>query len=117
MLRTGRNELCSCGSGKKFKRCCHPRNRERFLPMNEEKKIEAATQFPTIEVAWNAAEQSVGVRFDSKEFRNWEFVLAVLEMAKQQVEVTMRQQHAVFMMQAQAQARQEAAIKKQLNIH
>jgi hypothetical protein len=29
MLKTGRNDLCACGSGKKFKKCCALRVRGR----------------------------------------------------------------------------------------
>ena len=29
--KTGRNEPCPCGSGKKFKKCCLPRNRHTYL--------------------------------------------------------------------------------------
>jgi hypothetical protein len=27
MAKTGRNELCPCGSGRKFKKCCEPSER------------------------------------------------------------------------------------------
>lgn len=31
VARIGRNEPCPCGSGKKYKRCCHDKDRERLL--------------------------------------------------------------------------------------
>ncbi len=29
MPKTGRNDACPCGSGRKFKRCCEPKQNER----------------------------------------------------------------------------------------
>lgn len=31
-MKTGRNELCHCGSGQKYKRCCESKEREAVLP-------------------------------------------------------------------------------------
>jgi hypothetical protein len=28
MAKTGRNDLCSCGSGRKYKKCCGPADRD-----------------------------------------------------------------------------------------
>ena len=34
-LKTGRNELCSCGSGKKYKKCCLKKQRMQTIQQNE----------------------------------------------------------------------------------
>jgi len=44
-MKIGRNELCPCGSGKKYKKCCLRKNKQlssSALPFNE------ATDFPHI---------------------------------------------------------------------
>jgi hypothetical protein len=28
MAKTGRNDLCTCGSGQKYKKCCEPKDRD-----------------------------------------------------------------------------------------
>jgi hypothetical protein len=28
MAKTGRNDLCTCGSGQKYKKCCEPKERD-----------------------------------------------------------------------------------------
>lgn len=38
MKKIGRNELCACGSGKKYKKCCIEKDKEKFL-LNKEEKI------------------------------------------------------------------------------
>ncbi|NPV60837.1 MAG: SEC-C domain-containing protein [Actinobacteria bacterium] len=45
MLRQGRNDICACGSGLKFKKCCLPRLEEirDRLAMGEEVKVEKST--------------------------------------------------------------------------
>ena len=56
---------------------------------------------PTLSITWNADEQTVGLKFQPSEFRNWQFVLAVLEMAKQAAEMNLRMAHAQAMQAAQ----------------
>jgi len=47
--KTGRNEPCPCGSGRKFKHCCLPKEESRGTPLSPE-TIEAARLEPTWEV-------------------------------------------------------------------
>lgn len=41
---------------------------------------------PALAVGWNAEEQSVFLKFDAKEFKNWGFVKSLLQMALWQAE-------------------------------
>jgi len=34
MMKIGRNAPCACGSGKKYKKCCYPREREERIPQD-----------------------------------------------------------------------------------
>lgn len=65
-------------------------------------------QFPTIKVAWNEETHQVGVAFDTREFKTWDFVISVLEMAKRQAETQAR---IVQMNALQAQAQEQAQIQ------
>ncbi len=79
---------------------------------------------PTISVGWDNQSHSAMVRYDQKDFRTVEFAIAVLEMAKGQLEYIKRtlqvqamQQGAIEARQAQARAMQEAqAIKSNLRL-
>jgi hypothetical protein len=44
--RAGRNEPCPCGSGKKFKKCCHPKYEEarKNLPQHQLQDLEVRTR-------------------------------------------------------------------------
>jgi len=37
--KIGRNELCPCGSGKKYKKCCLIKERENLIRQQEMRKI------------------------------------------------------------------------------
>ena len=65
---------------------------------------------------WNPERQDVGLSFDPAEFKSWEFIIAILEMAKQKaggIQKVMQMQH----MQQQAQAQAHAnALKRNLQL-
>jgi hypothetical protein len=71
-------------------------------------------QLPAIAVGWDAEAQGIQLQFDPGQFKTWEFVLAVLEMAVRHAET----QHRLGSLQKaqllQAQALQEEAIRRQL---
>lgn len=56
-----------------------------------------------IDVVWNPETQEVDLRFDNKQFRSWNFVVAILDRAKAKAEMILRQQQTAAMM-AQMQA-------------
>lgn len=43
-------------------------------------------QLPAIMVGWNAESQTVHLAFDNQQFKTWDFVITLLEMAKLQAE-------------------------------
>lgn len=47
-LQLGRNELCHCGSGKKYKKCCLPQDEERsrMLPGISASSLEGSVPLP-----------------------------------------------------------------------
>lgn len=63
------------------------------------------SEIPTLklDVRWDPQTQEVDLRFNSQEFRSWNFVVAVLDQAKAKAEMILRQQQTAAMM-AQMQA-------------
>ncbi len=75
------------------------------------------TALPKIEVRWDAATQNVQLDFDTKQFKSWDFLVAVLDMAKAQAEFNRRmaqQMAAQQAMQQQVMAAQEQEAVKRL---
>ena len=62
-----------------------------------------AKELLTMAVLYDPDTQSIGLRFDNAQFRNWEFVIGVLDMAKQKAE-HMKRMAEIAMIQQQAQA-------------
>ena len=58
-------------------------------------------QLPAITIGWDSYHQLVRVHFDTDQFRTWDFALAVLDMAKKEIE---RQQKTAMINQMQQQA-------------
>ncbi len=71
-------------------------------------------QVAGIHIDFDVNTQTVTLTFDQTQFRTWDFVLAVLDMAKRQAE--MMRQHALMnaAMQQQAQAQQAGQILRNL---
>ena len=65
-------------------------------------------RLPTIHVGWDADAQQVTLQFVPDEFKQWEFLIAVLEMAKMKAEMA----YKAFQMQ-QIQAAQQAAMQEE----
>ena len=65
MAKTGRNELCPCGSGKKFKRCCEaktPATRSsRFLMIAVGAAVVAAVVAGVVSFTSESRVQATGV--------------------------------------------------------
>ncbi len=59
---------------------------------------------PAIHVGWDGVNQGVQLGFDKTQFRSWDFIICVLEMAKAQAEdrrrIGLAQQAQMQMMQA-----------------
>ncbi len=73
---------------------------------------------PTIKVSLDAATQTVALDFDTKQFKTWDYLIAVLDMAKAHAEMNRRMaQNAAMQQMAQQQmiaAQEEAAVKRLL---
>ncbi len=67
-------------------------------------------------ITWDAQTHTVGVRFDSRHFKTWDFVIAVLDMAKQKAEETKRLGQIKHMQRQALEAAQDQAIAKQLKL-
>jgi hypothetical protein len=111
----GRNDPCPCGSGKKLKKCCRFFNPVGEQEMNvidptaskdvagqpfEEKKL------PAFAIFWDAEAQGVAFDFDPLQFKRWDFVLALLDMARQKAEFLKGQTQMAQAMQRQVEAQQ-----------
>lgn len=62
---------------------------------------------PTIRLIWNAEQQSVDIGFNAAEFKNWDFIIAVLDMAKRNAEEQVRQNRLALMQQQALAAQQQ----------
>lgn len=51
-----------------------------------EDQVQEQKKVPALAVGWNPEEQSAFLKFDPKEFKNWGFVKALLQMALWQAE-------------------------------
>ncbi len=74
------------------------------------------TELPTITIAWNQEVQAVGLKFDTKEFKTWDFIIAVLDMARQSAEMQKRVGQMQNLQQAGQQVMQAEAIKRSLKL-
>lgn len=81
MERIGRNDLCPCGSGKKYKRCCLPRETER----REFADVLEAAAHPLLAKLARFAEVSAGAALETiarEEFPFWRGPLTVARGAR-----------------------------------
>ena len=79
-----------------------------------EKVNGSGVPLPCIVLAWDQDAQSVRVQMDPAQFKTWEFVLAVLEMAKSWATFQQRNGQAVAMQQAMAEQARLQDIQKTL---
>lgn len=67
-----------------------------------------------IKITYNLDTQGTFVAVDKTKVKTFDFLLAVMDMAKKEVERQEKMAQMQQMMQAQAQAQQEAAISRQI---
>lgn len=70
-----------------------------------------APALPAIQIFWNEAIKQTAIHHD-QEFHNLEFVLAVLEMAKRQVETKIRMAQMQALQRAVEEQKQTEAIRR-----
>lgn len=68
-------------------------------------------------VLYNPDTQSVEVQFEAAQFRTWEFILGVLEMAKLTATAKRQMSQMVAMQQQAAEAQMANAVKRSLIRH
>jgi hypothetical protein len=68
-----------------------------------------APPLPQMTVTWDATTQGVGLKFDPKDFKNWDFVEAVLKMA---IGVAKQMQSQAHMQAHQQRALQAAEAER-----
>lgn len=68
------------------------------------------TNISKIEVLWNPQLQRVGLKFDTTEFKTWEWVLMVLEGAKREADTRLRESILAAIQQQAMMAKQEQAV-------
>jgi hypothetical protein len=68
--------------------------------------MSAPENLPQLSIAWNAETQMVQLGFDPDHFKTWDFILAVLDMARQNAE-QMKELAKLAAMQQRAKAHQE----------
>lgn len=71
---------------------------------------EKILQVPALAIGWNEQEQRVQLTFDPAHFKTWEFILGILEMAKN--EATARRQ--LVLMQNMQQAQIDSALRQRV---
>ncbi len=71
-------------------------------------------ELPAIQVAWDEEAQDVHLKFDPMKFRNWNFVIATLEMAISSAEDQKRIALARSMQAQQMQGIQLASLRPKL---
>ena len=74
----------------------------------------SAAELPSITVVWDATSQAVTLQFDVKQFRNWRFVEAILEMGVKEAEAQGQMMMSAAMRHQAQQQAQAAALASQL---
>lgn len=67
-----------------------------------------------IKITYNLDTQGTSVTVDKTKVKTFDFLLAIMDMAKKEVERQEKMAQMQQMIQAQAQAQQEAAISRQI---
>lgn len=111
--KTGRNQLCPCGSGQKFKKCCLSSRRETVTQPNGQVIKPNVPDRPYSVAIWFDNEKQCIQHVDSgADIKSPEFTVAVLEMAKTEVDLQLRiakAAHVNAMQMASAIERQRSA--------
>lgn len=65
-------------------------------------------------ISWDEKTQTTQLLFDSKEYKTWNFILAVLAMARQDAEHNLKLQQMANLQKAAAQQQQDQIIAQQV---
>lgn len=84
--------------------------------MSENGHAQEIAELPTIKLSWDEQAQTVHLAFKPAEFRNWDMILAALEMARLKAQ-DMRELARMQAMQQQAMdAQRDQQIRRQLKL-
>ncbi len=72
-------------------------------------------QLPTLAIGWDEATQNVHLGFNADQFRTWEFVIAVLEMAKMKAQEAQRMSALARLQKAEQDRRISEQIRRTIN--
>jgi hypothetical protein len=67
-----------------------------------------------IEVLWDHGRQKVGLKFDTADFVTWDFIIAILEMAKMEAESQRKIAQMVAMQRQIDMAQQDEALRRKI---
>ena len=73
-------------------------------------------KLPAIVIGWDEAAQAHAMQFNPAEFKTWDMVLAVLDMARSEAEFKRDLVRKASLVQAQRQAQSDMAIRQQLKL-
>ncbi len=73
-------------------------------------------ELPTIAVGWDAEGQQVLLQFDAAQFRQWPFVVMVLEMAVKKAEELQRMAAVKALQDRAAEEKQAQALRRNLGL-
>ncbi len=80
----------------------------------QEQQASELPKTPSITIGWDAEAQGVTLHFKSNEFKTWDFVLALLDMAKQKAETLKRVAQMNALQQQAAQAHHDQVIANKI---
>jgi hypothetical protein len=87
-----------------------------MTPNGESEKVKLPAGTPVIAVVWDEKEQGVNLQFDPLLLRSWDFVVGLLEMAKNKADAIRRMQYAQQTQQQHAEQQQAEALRRQLRL-
>lgn len=73
-----------------------------------------AKQLPAVAIGWDAENQKIQLQFDNKQFKTWDMLIAVFELAK--LEAQSQRQIALManLQRQQVEAAQAEAVRRQV---
>ncbi len=69
---------------------------------------------PEIKLIWDKEAQELTFQFETKDFKSWHYLIAMLDMAKRKAEEKLQEQMVMARMVAMKQAHDEAQLRGKL---
>ena len=71
-------------------------------------------ELPTLHVVYDPLKQAVGIQFEATDFKTWDFVLAILDMAKMKAQTQQKMAQVAMLQQAAAMQQQDAEVTRKI---